>query len=274
MTTRSPFIIGICLLPIVLAIAFPAKVTPPANASAMVNPKLVYGAVLIKKGGAQIVDFSLFGNPFSDHAERFRAFHRRAIEMGYLSAYPNYEQADYGKGLVYGAVLIEQVAGDRIVRPGADVSSLQARFRAINRGRNSNKYAGVFPDFEQGMEGGTIVYGAIYLKQEYAERLVIDASDLGNPQSIDERFRAVNRWAIANGYAAGFPDFEERETQPSAPPVSTSPSRTLRIEPQKPSDCPSGTCFCYCSGRKKYYCAEKYSGTCAEACDFDKTCRP
>ncbi|MDZ8086401.1 MAG: hypothetical protein RMY16_12690 [Nostoc sp. DedQUE12b] len=36
-------------------------------------------------------------------------------------------------------------------------------------------------------------------------------SELGNPRTMEERFRAVNDWAGRNGYAGAFPNFHQAD---------------------------------------------------------------
>jgi len=128
----------------------------------------------------------------------------------------------YGSDLVYGMTLVKDTAGVRKVVAAADLgnpSSMEERFRAvheyaINPARAGGTYVGAYPDFEQASYDGSLVYGVILIKPDAGTRKVIPAVDLGNPGSIEGRFRAVHEYAVnparsGGNFVGGVPDFNQ-----------------------------------------------------------------
>ena len=78
---------------------------------------LVYGTLLLSSNDAEEpkdVLASDLGIPSSgDVGERFRAANNYAHENGFIAGFPNFHQADYGNGLVYGIILIKAGAIDK-----------------------------------------------------------------------------------------------------------------------------------------------------------------
>ena len=84
------------------------------------------------------------------------------------------------------------------------------RFRDVNDYAYENGYGAGFPNFHQARHDGELYYGTKFITPEAITGPVhVKASDLGNPQSDEERFRAVNNYAGENGYGAGFPNFHQ-----------------------------------------------------------------
>ncbi len=133
----------------------------------------VYGTILLKNGFAEWRDIyaSELGNPVTAD-DRFRAVNDYAYRNGYRGAFPNFHQADYGNGVVYGCILIKKegadwrdVSASELGNPG----SSEAKFRAINDYAYRNGYRGGFPNFHQANYGNGVVYGSILIKQEAAD---------------------------------------------------------------------------------------------------------
>jgi hypothetical protein len=75
---------------------------------------IVCGTVLIGHGGAdwRNVPLSDLGNPpLDDIRARMISANNYAVKNGYLSGFPTFDQADYGKGIVCGIILIKREAG-------------------------------------------------------------------------------------------------------------------------------------------------------------------
>lgn len=144
---------------------------------------------------------------------RFRAVNDYAGMNGYAGSFPNFHQSNHGEGLVFGVVLLNNevaVQQDVSARELNNPTTVEERFRAINDYAGRNGYSAGFPNFHQADHGSGLVYGAVLLKHGVVRRDV-KASELSNPQTIEERFRAVNDYAGRNGYSAGFPNFHQAD---------------------------------------------------------------
>lgn len=72
---------------------------------------------------------------------------------------------------------------------------------------------GGFPNFEQGLEEGQLVYGTHFITSEATEwRGNVQGDEIGNPdrKDVPAMFRAANRYALKQGYAAGIPTLHRR----------------------------------------------------------------
>jgi hypothetical protein len=154
----------------------------------------------------------------TDIGDRFRQVSNYALTQGFVGGFPNFHQADYGKGLVYGTVFLRSgFATWRDVPattlgnpPGGDVG---ARFRATQSYANNNGIVGGFPNFHQADYGHGLVYGTFLLGNNAAEWRDVPATALGNPPGgdVEARFRATNDYAARTGFAAGFPNFHQAD---------------------------------------------------------------
>jgi hypothetical protein len=72
---------------------------------------LAYGNVLIRPEAADFRDLSVANDlgilPTDDPIVRMRAIQDWAISNGYAGGFPTFYEADFGQGLVYGAVLFK-----------------------------------------------------------------------------------------------------------------------------------------------------------------------
>ncbi|MFZ5827913.1 MAG: hypothetical protein ACOY94_26715 [Bacillota bacterium] len=184
--------------------------------------------------------------------QRFRAVDNWARQHGYMGGFPNFHQADYGQGPVYGTILIKREAADRKEIPATELGNprtVEERFRAVDNWARRRGYIGGFPNFHEADYGQGPVYGAVLVRQSFtthvevedededeeennhenhndnndendevearrvkaADRKDILVADLGNPRSIDERFRAVHDYAVRHGYRGGFPNFHQAD---------------------------------------------------------------
>lgn len=70
---------------------------------------------------------------------------------------------------------------------------------------NGHAVVGAFPNFNE----ASGLYGVVLLSNKAASYHIIRADDLGNPAGVQERFLAVDDWALNHGYVGGFPTFHE-----------------------------------------------------------------
>lgn len=104
----------------------------------------------------------------SNNEARFRAINDWARKNGYAAGFPNFHQANYGQGIVYGTILLKDgtvEARDVSASELGNPSDNEARFRAINDWATKNGYAAGFPNFHQADYGQGVVYGTILIKK-------------------------------------------------------------------------------------------------------------
>jgi LGFP repeat-containing protein len=137
----------------------------------------VFGTVLIRPGKGQWRDIraSDLGNPpGTDWAARFRATSDYAGRNGFVGGFPNFHEANYGEGVVYGTVLFKADAAEWRDVPAADLGNpppgdFGARFRATNDYARREGFAAGFPNFYQADYGRGLVYGTILLRDSAIE---------------------------------------------------------------------------------------------------------
>ena len=150
--------------------------------------------------------------------ERFRVVNDYAGNHGYATAFPNFHQANHedGRGVVYGVVCLKPHAVEIIDVPISELGnpdSAEARFRAVNDYARNHGNATAFPNFHQADhgDGRGVVYGVVCLKPDAVEIIDVPISELGNPDSAEARFRAVNDYARNHGNATAFPNFHQAD---------------------------------------------------------------
>ena len=174
---------------------------------------------------------------------RFARIHQYALQTGFVSGYPNFNEADYGAGVVFGSILLRQGTADSRDVASADLGSpistdYPALFRAINDYAGANGYIGGYPNFHQPDYGLGGIYGCTLILSGSADWRDVPAAELGNPADLPGRFRAVHDYAVANGYAGGYPNFHQADygqgtvygcilIKPTAAEWQDVPSRTL-----------------------------------------------
>ncbi|HAX79405.1 MAG TPA: hypothetical protein DCY88_27160 [Cyanobacteria bacterium UBA11372] len=143
---------------------------------------LVYGSILIKREAADWRDIPAaeLGNPQTSE-QRFRAVYDWAVKNGYAGGYPNFHNADYGQGTVYGSILIKREAADWRDIPASELGNpknAEELFRAISDWVARNGYVAGYPNFHQANYGNGTVYGVTLLKPGYAEWRDISSRDV------------------------------------------------------------------------------------------------
>ena len=130
----------------------------------------------------------------------------------FIFTYPQWlqeatDQISNGLSTSLGLTSTEQIAQSSVAQ------SFDGRFRAVNDWAGGNGYAGAFPNFHQAdyNDGRGVVFGVIALNSGVARGIDVPMSELGNPTTPEERFRAVNDWAGRNGYAGAFPNFHQAD---------------------------------------------------------------
>jgi uncharacterized repeat protein (TIGR01451 family) len=141
----------------------------------------------------------------------------------FVGGFPNFHEADYGSGIVYGTILLRQGATEWRDVPASelgieDPNDIAARFKAIDKYARDNGFVGGFPNFYQADYGSGTVYGTILLHQGAAECRDVPASELGDEYAdhIETRFTATDAYARANGFVGGFPNFYSEGSESGA----------------------------------------------------------
>ena len=101
---------------------------------------------------------------------------------------------------------------DVLVSDLGDPASIEDRFRSVDDWVKSVPgYGAAFPTFHEATYGGNRFFGVILIKDSVVEHRDVLASELGDPQTVEERFRAVDDWARQNtsGFGAAFPTFQQ-----------------------------------------------------------------
>lgn len=149
---------------------------------------------------------------------RFREAHDYAVWHGFGTGWPNFHQADYGDGIVYGTFLLPDSTADFRDVPREEygvyqIGDVAAMFRAANDYAVSQGYAAGLPDFHAADYGNGVVYGTFLIKQGMAEFRDVLAAELGlwDRTQVPAMLRAANDYAVRAGYSAAFPTFHEAD---------------------------------------------------------------
>lgn len=138
---------------------------------------IVGGTVFLYSLAAQWQDVPLseLGNPsLDDFAARMRATQVYATANGFIGGFPTYHQADYGKGVVCGTVLIGSGGAEWRDVPIAelgnpDLNDIRARMTTANDYAFRNGFLGGFPTFFHADYGKGIVCGIVLIKKSAGE---------------------------------------------------------------------------------------------------------
>jgi Lamin Tail Domain len=149
---------------------------------------------------------------------RFREAHDWAKWHGFADAWPNFHEANYGDGVVYGTICLPSATVDwrDVARSAYAVSHIEdvpAMFRGANDYAVANGYAAGIPNFHQADYGNGVVYGTFLVKHGKTDFTDVPATELGvwDRRDAPRMMRAANDYAAAHGYAAAFPTFHEAD---------------------------------------------------------------
>jgi hypothetical protein len=150
--------------------------------------------------------------------QRFREVNDYAGRHGMAAGWPNFHEADYGAGVVYGTFFLpHHVVEWRDVPAtaygGATVADVPAMFRGANDYAAANGFAAGLPNCHQADYGNGVVYGTFLVRHGHVTFLDVKAAELGVSDRRDApaMLRAANDYAGAHGFAAGFPTFHEAD---------------------------------------------------------------
>lgn len=138
---------------------------------------IVGGTIFLKYTAADWMDVPLLslGNvSLDDFAARMRATTNYAVQNGYIGGFLNGYNADFGKGMVCGTILLKPGSADWRDVPLAELGNpalddIGARMRSANDYAARNGYLGGFPTFHHANYGKGIVCGIILIKRDAGE---------------------------------------------------------------------------------------------------------
>lgn len=153
-----------------------------------------------------------------DWDRRFREAHDYASWHGFATAWPNFHQADYGDGVVYGTFLLPSSTAEWRDVPAVeygvhDITDLPAMIRGATDFAVSNGFAAGLPNFHQANYGSGVVYGTFLISVGMTEFRDVPAAELGVWDRTDApaMLRAASDYATSHGFAAAFPTFHEAD---------------------------------------------------------------
>lgn len=150
--------------------------------------------------------------------QRFQEANDFAVAHGFFAGFPNFHQADYGNGVVYGTILLSDTEAEWQDVPQTtyrvfNIHDVPAMFRAANDYAAQSGYPAAFPNFHQANYGQGVVYGTILIKPGITEWRDVPQAELGVSQidDVGGMMRAANDYAFHHGFAAGFPTFHQAD---------------------------------------------------------------
>jgi M6 family metalloprotease-like protein len=126
----------------------------------------------------------------------FRAAASYAAGQGYVGAYPNCHEQDYGGGPVYGVIMLKNGMAEQRNVPGATlgdpvVNDTGAVMMAVSDYAAAQGFAAGFPTFNVGPPHGAKNYAAVLVQAGNAQRREVRISELPFLQPQDERTLVV-----------------------------------------------------------------------------------
>lgn len=146
---------------------------------------MVVGSIILDRDIVEWRDIpaSQLGNPNSIE-RHFTAVHDYAVRNGFEAGLPNFHQADYGQGRVYGTYLIKKGAAehrDILVAELGKPKTPEDRFKAVYGYAIRNGFEAGFPNFHHANYGHGEVYGTFLLRKPFATWRDIPAYDISEP---------------------------------------------------------------------------------------------
>jgi hypothetical protein len=149
---------------------------------------------------------------------RFRLVNDYAGQQGYVSGFPNFQEANYGSGVVGGvnllsANVVEWRDVPRTTYGIYRIEDVPGLFRGAASYAADQGYPGAFPNCHQQDHGAGVVYGTIMIKPGMGELRDVPGAELGNPpiEDVGTMMRAASDYAAANGFASAFPTFNQAD---------------------------------------------------------------
>ncbi|MFO0722926.1 MAG: hypothetical protein U1E65_04015 [Myxococcota bacterium] len=151
-----------------------------------------------------------------DAADWLREANRNALAAGFAGGFVNFQQADYGHGVVYGTYYLrtQAVAGWQQIFAtdlgGVDVQDVPRMMKAAHLFARRHGWASALPTFEAAKTDLGLIYNLSVLSNAAVEVHFVDECQLGSPSGFDVEafFRGADEYARRNGYEAAFPTFE------------------------------------------------------------------
>lgn len=150
--------------------------------------------------------------------QRFSEAHDYAINHGVAMAFPNFHEADYGAGIVRGTHLLPGTTVEWRDVPAAEyggvpVEDVPAMFRAATDYAGRQGFPAAMPNFHSADWGQGLVYGTFLFRQGSVEWRDVPRDTLGVfvMEDVPGMMTAAHDYAIANGFAAGFPTFHQAD---------------------------------------------------------------
>lgn len=148
----------------------------------------------------------------------FRKVNDWCVNNGMAAGFPNFHMRDpYGGGdRFYGVIALPDYAVDWADVLASDMgnpnpSDYRVRLTAAHDYARAQGYAHGYPNFHQADYGDGLVYGTFFIKEEIVEYQNVFTIDLGiknptNNVTLDHWFRAVNDYAVKQGFDTGMPN--------------------------------------------------------------------
>jgi hypothetical protein len=150
--------------------------------------------------------------------QRFRRVADYALDMGFPGAFPNFHEADYGKGAVGGVTFFRPNAVEWRDIPASDLGNpvlwdIPALCRAACDYAARNGFLAAIPNCHQATYAAGQVFGINLIPHGAAVFRDVARAQLGNPAITDvpAMMRASADYAAANGFAGGFPTFHQAD---------------------------------------------------------------
>src|SRR5256885_119013 len=121
---------------------------------------------------------------------RFRQVARYASAHGFVAGFPNFQEANHGPGVVRGTFLLRGNAAEgrdvpRDTYGVYHIEDVPALFRAANDYAGANGYGAAFPNGEQALVNGAVVYGTVLIKPGVTVFRDVPRDELHNPHIDD-----------------------------------------------------------------------------------------